>query len=116
MKRKVLGNLGEEIAVEYLQKENYKIIERNFYCKQGEIDIVAQKQKEIIFIEVKTRTNNLFGMPAEAVNATKQKHIKQSANYFLCKNDLLEAYTRFDVIEIKLINGKFEINHIKQII
>lgn len=115
MKRKELGNLGEEIASEYLQKENYKIIERNFYCKQGEIDIIAQKQKEIIFVEVKTRTNNLFGIPAEAVNNIKQRHIKQVANYFLCKNNLLERFIRFDVIEIMLVKGKFKVNHIKQI-
>lgn len=116
MKRKELGNLGEKIAVEYLQTENYKIIKRNFYCKQGEIDIIAQKQKEIIFIEVKTRTNNSFGIPAEAVNAIKQRHMKQVANYFLCKNDLFEQFIRFDVIEVMLRNGKFKVNHIKQII
>ena len=61
MKRKELGNLGEKIALNYLQKENYRILERNFYCRQGEIDIIAQKQKEIVFVEVKTRTNNSFG-------------------------------------------------------
>lgn len=116
MKRKELGNLGEQIASEYLQKEEYKIIERNFYCKQGEIDIIAKKGKEIIFIEVKTRTNNLFGKPAEAVNVKKQKCIMQATNYFLYKNNLTEAFIRFDIIEINLIKGKFKINHIKQII
>ncbi len=115
MKRKELGNLGEKIAVDYLQKENYKIIERNFYCKQGEIDIIAYRQKEIIFVEVKTRTNNLFGVPAEAVNTIKQRHIKQVANYFLCKNNLLDSCIRFDVIEVMLLKGKFNVNHIKQI-
>lgn len=115
MKKKELGNFGEQIASEYLQKENYKIIKRNYYCRKGEIDIIAQKQKEIIFIEVKTRTNNSYGMPAEAVNPIKQRNIKQVANYFLYKNNLLDTFTRFDVIEIKLVKGKFEINHIKQI-
>ena len=115
MKRKELGNLGEKIALNYLQKENYRILERNFYCRQGEIDIIAQKQKEIVFVEVKTRTNNSFGMPVEAVNDIKQRHIKQTANYFLYKNNLLEALVRFDVIEIKLVKGRQTINHIKQI-
>lgn len=115
MKRKKLGNLGEQIALEYLQKENYKIVERNFYCKQGEIDIIAYREKEIIFVEVKTRTNNSFGRPAEAVNITKLKHIKQVANYFLCKNNLLEKFIRFDVIEVILVKGRFKVNHIKQI-
>lgn len=116
MKKKELGYLGEKIAVEYLQKENYKIIKRNFYCRQGEIDIIATKNKQIIFIEVKTRSSILFGTPSEAVNTIKQMHMKKAANYFLYKNNLIEVSTRFDVIEIMLVNGKFKINHIKQII
>lgn len=113
--KKELGNLGEQIASKYLQKNNYEIIERNFYCKQGEIDIIAKKHKEIIFIEVKTRSNKNFGFPAEAVNTTKKKHIYQTAKYYLYKNKLLEASIRFDVIEVMLENGRFNINHIKQI-
>lgn len=115
MKKKELGNLGEKLAVEYLQKENYKIIKRNFYCRQGEIDIIATKNEQIIFIEVKTRSSNLFGTPAEAVNILKQKHMKQVANYFLYKNNLIQVSTRFDVIEVMLSNGRFKVNHIKQI-
>lgn len=110
------GKMGEDIAANYLTKNNYKIIERNFRCKQGEIDIIAKDKKEIVFIEVKTRTSNSFGKPSEAVNKIKQKHMYRAAKYFLYKTNLLEEVIRFDVIEVLLKDGKFNINHIKQII
>lgn len=113
--KKRFGNIGEKIAVEYLEKNNYKILERNFYCKQGEIDIIAIDKEEIVFIEVKTRSSNIFGSPSEAVNYIKQKHIYRSAKYFLYKFDLLESLVRFDVIEVLIERGKFNVNHIKQI-
>lgn len=113
--KKELGNLGEQIATEYLEKNKYKIIKRNFYCKQGEIDIIAKDKNEIVFIEVKTRTSNNFGKPSESVNVIKQRHMYQTAKYFLYKTNLLEKQIRFDVIEVLVANGKFNINHIKQI-
>lgn len=114
--KKELGNIGEQIAVEYLEKQNYKILKRNFYCKQGEIDIIAKDIKEIVFIEVKTRSNINFGQPSEAVNRIKQKHMYRTAQYFLYKSNSLNKYIRFDVIEVLIENGKFNVNHIKQII
>ena len=114
--KKELGNIGEQIALKYLEKNKYQIIRKNFYCRQGEIDIIAKDKKEIVFIEVKTRTNTTFGNPAEAVNKLKIKHIYKTANYFLYKVKNPDVFIRFDVIEILLINGKFNINHIKQII
>lgn len=114
--KKELGNIGEQIAVEYLKKNKYQILEKNFYCRQGEIDIIAKDRKEIVFFEVKTRTNINFGKPAEAVNELKQKHMYKSAKYFLYKTKALDNFIRFDVIEILISNGKFNINHIKQII
>ena len=116
MIKKELGYLGEKLASEYLEKNKYKILIRNFYCKQGEIDIIAKDKKEIVFIEVKTRTSNSFGKPSEAVNKIKQKHMYRAAKYFLYKTNLLEEVIRFDVIEVLLKDGKFNINHIKQII
>lgn len=114
--KKELGKIGEQIAVEYLEKQNYKILKRNFYCKQGEIDIIAKDKQEIVFIEVKTRTNINFGKPAEAVNEVKQKHMYKSAKYFLYKTKSSDNFIRFDVIEVLVENGKFNVNHIKQII
>lgn len=112
-----LGNFGEEKACIYLEKNNYKIIERNFRCRQGEIDIIAKdlSKKELVFIEVKTRLNFNFGRPAQSVNYIKQKHILNVSKYYLYKNSIENAIIRFDVIEVFVKNSEFQINHIKQI-
>ena len=113
--KKDLGYGGEHIAENYLRNNNYEIIEKNFLCRQGEIDIIAKKDEYIVFIEVKTRSNIKFGMPAEAVNWVKKNHLYKAAKYYLYKRNLYNEYIRFDVIEIMLSNGKFLVNHIKQI-
>lgn len=114
--KKELGKIGEELAVEYLEKNKYQIIKRNFYCRQGEIDIIAKDKEEIVFIEVKTRSNINFGNPSEAVNYIKQKHIYKSAQFFLYKTNSLDKLIRFDVIEVLIEEGRFNLKHIKQII
>lgn len=86
MNNKVLGNAGEKIAKIYLERNKYKILETNFRCKQGEIDIIAKDKKELVFIEVKTRKSIKYGLPAEAVNQVKQKHISKTAEYYIYKN------------------------------
>ena len=110
------GNTGENLATEYLEKQGYIILERNFYWKQGEIDIIAKDKNEIVFIEVKSRSNKLFGIPSEAVTKQKIKHLFRTARYFLYKNKMINEYIRFDVVEILIKSGKFNINHIKQIV
>lgn len=110
------GKIGEDIAIKYLENLGYTIIERNFMAVQGEIDIIAKDNKELVFIEVKTRTNMLFGRPVEAVNLSKQKHLINTAKYYIhCKN-LENEFVRIDVIEVYLTKNKAKINHIKQII
>ena len=69
------GRSGEEIASKYLERQGYEILDRNFNCHQGEIDIVAKDKNEIVFIEVKTRTNKKYGFASEAVNENKILHI-----------------------------------------
>ena len=69
-----LGKEGETRAVEFLWKKGYRILERNFRTKRGEIDIIARNRKEIIFVEVKTRKNLDYGFPSESVNDNKQKN------------------------------------------
>jgi len=112
-----IGKLGEDEAEKYLIKNNYEIIERNFICKFGEIDIIAKDidKKEIVFIEVKTRNNKAYGVPAEAVDFYKKKHIVKSAKYFIHINTLEDEYTRIDVIEVYIgKEGHCKINHIEQ--
>ena len=114
--KKDFGNTGEKMAAEYLKKQGYIILEKNFYCKQGEIDIIAKDKNEIVFVEVKSRSDIGYGCPSEAVNKEKIRHLYKTAKYFLYKNKILNNFTRFDVIEILIKNGRFNINHIKKII
>ncbi len=110
------GKIGEELACQYLQKNGYKIIEKNFEARQGEIDIIAMEQNELVFIEVKTRTNIKYGKPVESVDANKQKHLIKTVEYYLYVRKLENEFVRIDVIEIYLYNHKYKVNHIKQII
>lgn len=109
-----LGKYGEDKAYEYLIKNNYKIIERNFLCKQGEIDIIAMsKEKELVFVEVKTRKNLKYGTPCEAVTPKKMKNIIFSSKYYIFLNKLYNINIRYDVIEVYVFNTRYSINHIK---
>lgn len=103
------------MAAKYLEKIGYEIIDRNFICKQGEIDIIAKDKAEYVFIEVKTRSNFCFGRPSEAIDDFKRKHILRSAKYYVHLNGLEEAFIRFDVIEVYLCNNRYKVNHLKQI-
>ena len=110
-----VGRFGEEKAVSYLESLNYKIITRNFLCKQGEIDVIAKDGNEIVFCEVKTRNSLEFGKPVEAVNVFKKRHMWNAAKYYLHKNNLQNSFIRFDVIEVYLKNGKVLTNQIRNI-
>ncbi len=114
--RKDTGNIGENIATKYLEDLGYNIVERNFRCKLGEIDIIAQEKDEIVFVEVKTRKILSYGDPADSVNEPKQKHIYKAAEYYLAIKDKLDQFTRIDVIEVYLDNIGHKINHIKKAI
>ena len=112
--RHILGKNGEDIVETYLKNKGYKILERNFECRQGEIDIIALDKKELVFIEVKTRRTFTYGMPADSVNITKQKHIYNTAKYYLYSRNLLDEFVRIDVIEVLVDKFGYKINHIKQ--
>lgn len=112
----ITGKEGENIASEFLDKNGYEIIDRNFHTKQGEIDIIAKDKEEYVFIEVKTRKNNQYGEPIDAIDKNKIKHLKKAISYYLYVNKLENEFIRIDVIEIKYIKNKIYINHIKQAI
>lgn len=114
--RHILGNNGEKIASKYLEKNHYEIIKRNFRCKQGEIDIIAydNKNREYVFVEVKTRTNSEYGKPVDSVNKMKQKHIVSATKYYIYLHNLENKYIRFDIIEIYK-KDQYIINHIKNV-
>lgn len=97
-----LGARGEAIAAAYLGRRGFDIIERNFRCKGGEVDIIARDGGTYVFIEVKTRRNDYFGVPQEAVTPFKQRQISKAALTWLSKKKLYEAPARFDVVAIIL--------------
>ncbi len=104
MNTRIVGRRGEDIAAEYLVKNKYKIIERNFNCRYGEIDLIVWDGNAVIFVEVKARKNDKFGLPRESVNLHKQQTIVQCANYWLYLKKQIGTPVRFDVVEI--LDGK----------
>ena len=98
--KKVIGNAGEEKVVWKYRLKGYRILARNFSCRYGELDIVAQKGDTIAVIEVKTRKNDKFAQAKEFVDYRKQEKIKNTTNIFLQKNKLADYNIRFDVAEV----------------
>ncbi|MBN2712280.1 MAG: YraN family protein [Planctomycetes bacterium] len=95
-----LGKEGEELAVKFLEKNGYLILDRNVSLRRGELDIVAREGGDIVFIEVKTRSGDEFGSPAEAVNEEKARKIAAGAREYIYQNLLTEENTRCDVLAI----------------
>jgi putative endonuclease len=109
------------VAVRYLKKKGYRIVERNYLCKMGEMDIIAKEKETWVFIEVKTRTSTTFGPPQLAVNPTKQMQLSKVALYFLKEKRLEDVRARFDVVaillrpkgeEIELIRDAFDLRYV----
>ncbi|HMA69367.1 MAG TPA: YraN family protein [Candidatus Mcinerneyibacterium sp.] len=101
MNNRKVGFEGEQKALELLQKKGYKLIEKNFKCKIGEVDLIVERKKTLIFVEVKFRKNNKMGSPLEAVNMKKQRKIIKTSQFFLLLNNKYENYNkRFDVIGV----------------
>ena len=98
-KQKV-GKKGESVAVRYLKKQGYKIIEQNYRSKAGEIDIIARERKTLVFVEVKTRRTTSYGSPKYAVTPKKKKAISMAALYYLKMTHQTHADARFDVVSI----------------
>ncbi len=97
---KAIGDFGEKLAVKYLKEHGYKIVKTNYKIRIGEIDIIAMDGDFLVFVEVKYRSNALYGLPNEAVDKHKREKIKRVALFYLMQKDMLEAYVRFDVVQI----------------
>ena len=109
------GKLGENLACKYLLENGYEIIERNkSFSRFCEIDIIAKDKKTLVFVEVKTRKNNNFGSPLEAVTKTKYNHIKQGLLMYLGNINVKYENFRIDVIGITL-EPKPEIKHLRNV-
>ena len=109
---KQTGFQGEEIAVNFLEKRGYKILNRNWTYKHKEIDIIAQLNKELVIVEVKTRSADSLVTALESVSLKKQRLIIEAANAYIVKHDV-NLETRFDIITIVYSNGTCQIEHIE---
>lgn len=98
--RRETGAKYEQVAATYLQKQGYEIIEQNFRCRQGEIDIIAKDGEYLVFCEVKYRSSGQKGHPLEAVSVQKQHRISRTALYYMAKKGLIDVPCRFDVVGI----------------
>jgi putative endonuclease len=99
-KQQKFGKRGENLAVWYLEKNGYKILEQNYRNRMGEIDIIAQEKKTIVFVEVKSRRSIRYGSPKWAVTPKKQRKISMVALYYLKVTEQSDAKARFDVVAI----------------
>lgn len=110
--KQILGREGERIAERYLKKKGYRFVDRNYRCPVGELDLIALDRRVIVFIEVKTRSDESFGTPLESVHRQKQKRMIRAALYFLSRHQLHDREARFDVIGISFSDGEPVVEHI----
>ena len=111
------GRKGEKEAVRFLKKNKFKILDTNYYTRFGEIDIVAydKKEKEFVFVEVKTRSNRAFGYPEDSVVGAKMERMERSAQIYIDKEKVKDNF-RFDIIAIELVDeNNFEIKHFRNV-
>ncbi len=104
--RQILGAEGERIAEKFLRRQRYVILQRNYRCRAGEIDLVALDRDAVVFIEVKTRVVPGFGTPFEAVHPRKQRQIVRAAQHYLSDNRLHDRNARFDVVGVWWEDGE----------
>lgn len=107
-----LGNKGEELAVAYLIKKGYSILERNYRFRKSEIDIVAKKNEVLIAVEVKTRSSNYFGNPKDFINKKKIQLLIYGMDNYIHEHDL-DIEVRFDIISVLKDQKEYSIEHIE---
>jgi putative endonuclease len=107
-----LGKKGEQLAIDFLIKNEYKILEKNYRYLKAEVDIIAQKESTLVVVEVKTRSTDYFGDPQDAVNPKKIKHLVSAIDYYIIDRDL-DVEVRFDIIAIIHQNNKTKIEHLE---
>jgi putative endonuclease len=110
--KQILGKKGEDAAAEYLENKGITILERNYHFEQAEVDIVAYNGSQIIFVEVKTRSNTFFGEPEDSVTLKKKKSLYKVAEAWLYERKMDGAPVRFDIVSIVMAENKEpEIKH-----
>ena len=109
--RILLGKEGERVAERYLKKKGYKLVERNYRCAGGELDLIVLDRRVIVFVEVKTRVSEEYGTPDSAVDAEKRRKIQRGADDFLRRCGQTEARVRFDVVNVVFGDGE-QVQHL----
>ncbi len=104
--RRVLGTLGEQEACRLLEQNGYRIVDRNYRVRGGELDIVCERDGVLVFCEVKTRTSALFGLPEEAVTFAKRRRIRRLAAEYLQRQRRRVGAVRFDVVSVEVDGGR----------
>lgn len=112
LSRTQIGTRGEDLAADYLRRDGFAILDRNWRCRYGELDIIAANDETLVFVEVKTRTGQGFGTPAEAVTHIKLRRLRRLAGIWLAGQNCSWPAIRIDVIEIRLCGSAPEITHI----
>ena len=107
-----LGKLGEKMAVDFLQKNGYEIVELNYVFQKAEIDIIAKKENTLVVVEVKTRSSKDFGLPQDFVKPKKIQLLVKAVNEYVTLNDL-DLTIRFDIIAISKEDKKFTVEHLE---
>jgi len=97
-----IGSQGEDIAVSFLEAQGYSVLDRNYRQRFGEIDIVAIERGVLVFVEVKTRKNDRYGNPFEAVDIRKQQKLSRMAQDYISRNNKEDIAARFDVVAVRL--------------
>jgi len=115
LERKLVGKKGEEAARSLLEEKGCRIIETNYQCPLGEVDIIAAEGKTIVFVEVRTKTGNAFGSPEESINANKSRRLYRLAQYYLKAKSKNEYPARIDLIAVILDRKSLELKSIKHI-
>lgn len=102
------GKIGEEAAVLFLTQEGYEIVERNYYFRRGEIDIIAMEKETLVFVEVKSRRSERFGEPQESVTPKKQELLRRTAEGYVAERNITDRECRFDVVAVMFRDGMAE--------
>ena len=106
------GLAGEELAVDVFRRAGYEIVDRNYRCKAGEVDVVAKLRSTVVFCEVKTRVDDRYGIPSEAVDRGKQGRLRKVAAHWLTERKPGAVEIRFDVVSVIVRDGRPEVTHI----
>ena len=109
--RAQLGRRGEDAAADLFRRLGFEVIERNFRCREGEIDVIACRRELVVFCEVKTRVTDRFGLPAEAVNRDKQQRLRRLAGIWLSHNPVGASEVRFDVVSVVACGPNLDVTH-----